>query len=76
MRLYIEADTIHAERATREPISLDSAARVLANQGHALARSIAHGELSSRIGTLALARQAGLVERVETDEARKRGLLK
>jgi hypothetical protein len=75
MRLYIDGNYIHTERATREPISLDSAARVLANQGHALARSIAHGELSSRMGALALARQAGLVERVETDEARKRGLV-
>jgi hypothetical protein len=75
MRLYIEADTLHAGRATREKIDLDKVAAYLARRGHSLAAAIAHGELSTPTRAKLLGIRAGLLA-VETDKARERGLLR
>lgn len=74
MRLYIEADTLHAGRATREKIDLDKVAAILGSRP-SVALAIAHGELSTPTRAKLLGIRAGLLA-VETDKARERGLLR
>ena len=78
MRLRIHNNTLYANSVPLETgLTVEARADKLVQMGSrpSIALSIAHGELSTRIGALALARWAGLVGRVETDEARRKGLV-